>query len=99
MKNVSEQVWGLKHGLTDLCYGFFSTLANPPRLAIMELLDGAPMSVTQLVEALGEEQSMVSHNLSPLVQCRLVQASRVGKNRVYSLNHETLDPELGAREG
>ena len=98
MKNVSEQVWGLKHGLTDLCYGFFSTLANPTRLAIMELLDGAPMSVTQLVEALGEEQSMVSHNLRPLVQCRLVHASRRGKNRVYSLNHETLDPILGAME-
>ena len=88
----------MKQGLTDLCYGFFSTLANPTRLAIMELLDGAPMSVTQIVEALGEEQSMVSHNLRPLVQCRLVQASRRGKNRVYSLNHETLDPILGAME-
>jgi len=98
MKNVSERVSGLKHGLTELCYGFFSTLANPTRLAIMELLDGAPMSVTQLVEALGEEQSMVSHNLQPLVQCKLVHVSRQGKNRVYSLNHETLDPILGAME-
>ena len=88
----------MKHGITDLCYGFFSTLANPTRLAIMELLDGAPMSVTQIVEALGEEQSMVSHNLRPLVQCRLVHVARQGKNRVYSLNHETLDPILGVME-
>ena len=98
MKNVSEQVSGVKHGLTDLCYGFFSTLANPTRLAILEFLDESPMTVTQLVDALGQEQSMVSHNLRPLLRCRLVQAKRQGKSRVYSLNHETLDPILGAVE-
>jgi DNA-binding transcriptional ArsR family regulator len=98
MKNVSEQVSGLKHGLTELCYGFFSTLANPTRLAIIELLDEAPMSVTQMVEALGQEQSMVSHNLRPLVQCKFVKVARQGKSRVYSLNHETLDPVLQAVE-
>jgi DNA-binding transcriptional ArsR family regulator len=98
MKNVSEQVSGMKHGLTDLCYGFFSTLANPTRLAIIELLDEAPMSVTQMVEALGQEQSMVSHNLRPLVQCKFVKVARQGKSRVYSLNHESLDPMLQAVE-
>jgi len=91
-------VSGLKHGLTELCYGFFSTLANPTRLAIIELLDKAPMSVTQMVEALGQEQSMVSHNLRPLVQCKFVKVARQGKSRVYSLNHETLDPVLQAVE-
>lgn len=98
MKNVSEQMSGMKHGLTDLCYGFFSTLANPTRLAIIELLDRAPMSVTQMVEALGQEQSMVSHNLRPLVQCKFVRVVRQGKSRVYSLNHESLDPVLQAVE-
>jgi DNA-binding transcriptional ArsR family regulator len=98
MKNVSEQVSGMKHGLTEICYGFFSTLANPTRLAIIELLDEAPMSVTQMVESLGQEQSMVSHNLRPLVQCKFVKVARQGKSRVYSLNHETLDPVLQAVE-
>lgn len=82
----------MKKGLTNLCYGFFSTLANPTRLAIIENLDKGPMNVSELVEALGQEQSMVSHNLRPLVRCKLVKARREGKQRMYSLNHETLDP-------
>ncbi len=88
----------MKQGLSNLCYGFFSTLANPTRLAIIEQLDESPMSVTQLVKALEQEQSMVSHNLRPLVRCKLVQVKRDGKNRVYSLNHETMDPILKAVE-
>jgi len=82
----------VKKGLTNLCYGLFSTLANPTRLAIIEKLDDGPMNVTELVDALGQEQSMVSHNLRPLVRCKLVRVKREGKQRVYSLNHETLDP-------
>ena len=54
------------------------------------------MSVTELVEALGEEQSMVSHNLRPLVRCHFVTRERKGKNNVYSLNHATMDPIMKA---
>jgi DNA-binding transcriptional ArsR family regulator len=82
----------VKKGLTTLCYGFFSTLANPTRLAIIELLDKRPMRVSEMVEAIGEEQSMVSHNLRPLVRCHFVTRKRQGKSNVYSLNHETMDP-------
>lgn len=92
MKIVSDKVSGVKKGFTNLCYGFFSTLANPTRLAIIEKLEEGPMNVTGLVDALGQEQSMVSHNLRPLVRCKLVRVRREGKQRVYSLNHETLDP-------
>ena len=86
----------MKRGLTSLCYGFFSTLSNPTRLAIIELLDERPMSVTELVNELGEEQSMVSHNLRPLVRCHFVTRERKGKSNVYSLNHETMDPIIKA---
>jgi len=88
----------VKRGLTTLCYGFFSTLANPTRLAIIEILEERPMSVTELVEALGEEQSMVSHNLRHLARCHFVTRERKGKNNVYSLNHATMDPILKAVE-
>ena len=54
----------MKKGLTDICYGFFSTLANPTRLAILEKLIDGPMSVNQIVESIGQEQSMVI-NLMP----------------------------------
>ena len=82
----------MKRGLTDLCYGFFSTLANPTRLAILEVLDESDMSVTQLADSLGQEQSMVSHNLRPLVQCQFVHVERKGRERIYTINHETVDP-------
>ncbi len=88
----------MKRELTSLCYGFFSTLANPTRLAIIELLVERPMSVTELVTELGEEQSMVSHNLRPLVRCHFVTRERQGKSNVYSLNHETMDPIMKAVE-
>ena len=88
----------MKRELTSLCYGFFSTLANTTRLAIIELLDERPMSVNELVIALGEEQSMVSHNLRPLVRCHFVTWERQGKSNVYSLNHETMDPVMRAVE-
>ena len=79
----------VKKGLTDLCYGFFSTLANPTRLAIMERLSKRSMNVTQLSEVLGQEQSMVSHNLEKLIRCRFVNSKRKGKTIIYSLNKET----------
>ena len=88
----------MKIGVTDICYGFFSTLANPTRLAIIEHLHEKPMNVTELVEALGQEQSMVSHNLRPLTRCKFVTRKRQGKNNVYYLNHETMDPILAAVE-
>jgi DNA-binding transcriptional ArsR family regulator len=84
----------MKQGINELCYGFFSTLANPTRLAIIELLYNKPMTVTELVKKLGQEQSMVSHNLRPLTQCKFVSRKREGKNNVYYLNHETIEPIL-----
>ncbi len=103
MKNISYDKYfkygdGMKQGITDLCYGFFSTLANPTRLAIIQLLDEGPKSVTEIVNTLGHEQSMVSHNLRPLVDCKLVHARREGKQRIYRLNKKTLDPIINALE-
>jgi DNA-binding transcriptional ArsR family regulator len=92
MKKASNEVYYVKKGLTELCYGFFSTLANPTRLAIIERLIDQPMNVTDLAEALEQEQSMISHNLKPLVQCSFVNAERKGKQRVYSVNIETVKP-------
>jgi DNA-binding transcriptional ArsR family regulator len=88
----------MKQGITELCYGFFSTLANPTRLSIIEHLKEKPMNVTELVEVLGQEQSMISHNLRPLTRCKFVNRKREGKSNVYYLNHETLDPILVAVE-
>ena len=86
-----DVVW-MKRGLSETCHRFFSVLSNPTRLAALETLMEGSLNVGQLAETLGQEQSMVSHNLRPLVRCRFVEVERRGKERLYSVNHDTLDP-------
>ena len=80
----------MKKGLSETCYRFFVNLANPTRLAVLEQLIKQPMSVTELAEALGQEQSMISHNLKLLFECNFVYIQREGKKRIYSVNEETV---------
>jgi DNA-binding transcriptional ArsR family regulator len=91
MKKSSDVRAGLKRGLSELCYGFFSTLANPTRLAILEKLRTTPMNVTELAEALSQEHSMISHNLRSLERCNLISSARRGKEKVYAVNKETVE--------
>ena len=88
----------MKKGLTKICYRFFSNLANPTRLAAIEQLMQKPMSVNELAAALGQEQSMISHNLKPLLECNLIAIEKQGKKHVYTVNEETLLPIFGAIE-
>ncbi len=92
MNNCSVEVVQMKSDLSETCHLFFSTLSNPTRLGILELLRESSRNVTQLAEALNQEQSMISHNLKPLVRCRFVFVERKGKERVYALNSETMEP-------
>jgi len=81
----------MKQNLSETCSLFFSTLANPTRLAILELLRYGPRNVTAISEALNQEQSMISHNLKSLERCRFVFSERRKKERFYSLNKETME--------
>ncbi|MEM3640795.1 MAG: metalloregulator ArsR/SmtB family transcription factor [Candidatus Bathyarchaeia archaeon] len=81
----------MSRSLSKVCYQFFSVLANPTRLAILELLREGPKSVTEIAKALKKEQSMISHNLKPLTRCRLVFVERRKKERIYHLNKETVE--------
>lgn len=80
----------LKNNLSETCHLFFSTLSNPTRLAILELLREEPKNVTEISSILNQEQSMISHNLRPLVRCGFVSVERKWKERVYSINKETM---------
>jgi len=81
----------VKRGLSETCSIFFSTLSNPTRLAIVELLRRGPRNVTKISKALRQDQTMISHNLQPLVRCGFVFVERRWKERVYSLNSETMN--------
>lgn len=82
----------MKRGLSETCHVFFSTLANPTRLAILELLREKPRNVSEIAKTLNQEQSMISHNLRVLERCKFVFSERKGKERFYYLNKETMEP-------
>ncbi|MDG6910903.1 MAG: helix-turn-helix transcriptional regulator [Nitrososphaerota archaeon] len=77
----------------------FQALANPARMQILNLLrEKGRMNVTQICGELGMEQTRVSHSLRCLAFCGLVNSSREGKSRIYSVNDETTLPLLKAAD-
>jgi len=73
---------------------FFETIAPETRIRILFALKSKPMSVSELVVYLGEEQSKISHNLRKLAECQLVEVTPQGKKRIYSVNKQTVLPLL-----
>jgi predicted transcriptional regulator len=55
-----------------------------------------PQSVTELAATLKQEQSMISHNLKPLLQCNIITIEKQGKKHIYPANKETLTPIFAA---
>lgn len=82
----------MKYSLNETCHQFFSTLANSTRIAILEFLRDGPKNVTEIAEALNQEQSMISHNLKLLERCRFVFSERKKREHFYFLNKETMEP-------
>ncbi len=75
-------------------YHFFEVIANKTRFKIIECLIESPLSVSQICFLTKEEQSKISHNLKTLLACNVVEVKQEGKNRIYSLNKETIEPML-----
>ena len=75
-------------------YLFFGNLANPLKVEIITALKEKDMSVLELSRELKSEQSKISHALSTLKHCSIVNVKVQGKNRIYSLNKETILPML-----
>lgn len=73
-------------------YNFFSVLSSELRWRIVKTLFKKEMNVSQICQALDEEQSKVSHSLRILLDCNFVFSKRQGKNIIYSLNRKTMRP-------
>ena len=63
-------------------------LSTPSRLQILVCLRAAPRTVSEIVEAVGMEQSAVSHQLRVLRQQSVVSVQRIGRTRLYALRNE-----------
>ncbi|MBI2498805.1 winged helix-turn-helix transcriptional regulator [Candidatus Woesearchaeota archaeon] len=71
---------------------FFGTLANNQRLEIINFLIKSPKTVTQICRELKFNQTTVSHNLNILKKCSFVFFKKNGKERIYSINKDTIGP-------
>ncbi len=71
-------------------------LSTPSRVQILWHLRAAPMSVGDLADALGMEQSAVSHQLRVLREHSLIRAEREGRRRLYALHDDEVAAFLEA---
>ena len=73
---------------------FFTNLANSLKIGIILELRKGDKNVTELTNELGVEQSKISHALASMRCCSIVQSRQKGKERIYSLNKDTIVPML-----
>lgn len=77
----------------------FRGLADPSRLAILELLRKGPRNVSEIVEGTGLSQSNASMHLDCLWCCGLVNREVRGRFRVYRIASKSFLRILAAADG
>jgi len=80
--------------MEDKCHLFFETLSTRLKIDIITKLKKEPFTVNKLSKQLGQERSKVSHALKSLLECGFVIVKKDGRERVYSLNTDTIIPLL-----
>ena len=68
----------------------FQGLANPTRIAIVELLREGELSAGELIEKLGIEQANASQHLAVLRAKQIVLSRRAGNQVYYSIRDHAL---------
>jgi DNA-binding transcriptional ArsR family regulator len=68
----------------------FQGLANPTRIAMLELLRGGELSAGQLIQKLGIEQANASQHLAVLRAKQIVVSRKVGNQVYYSIRDRAL---------
>jgi DNA-binding transcriptional ArsR family regulator len=78
----------LDRAVAERYASWFRALADPSRVQIVEYLarQGRPMSVGEIVAAVGLAQSTVSQHLKVLAEVRFVLVEAVGTVRRYRIN-------------
>lgn len=63
----------------------FKVISEPSRLKILLVLAGGELCVDHITEAVGGNQSAVSHQLKILKDNKIVKSRRSGKNVLYAV--------------
>lgn len=82
-----------EHSLEKLTVAaeMLKAIAHPMRITIVSYLEGnQKLTVTEIYERLGIEQSATSHHLGILKSKGVLASSRDGKNTYYFLKHAGL---------
>ena len=75
----------------EIAANMLRAMAHPMRIAILKHLEGGKkLTVTEIHELLGIEQSTTSHHLGILKDKGVLCAKRDGKNTFYFLKYEIL---------
>ncbi len=77
---------------------FLRCIGEPTRLRILKLLADGERCVSDIVELLDKEQSLVSHHLRALKDCRVVIARQEAQKAYYSLADSMLAELIGKIE-
>ncbi len=87
-------ILGIKELDTDrleMAASMLKAIAHPMRIAILKHLEGGKrLTVTEIHELLGIEQSTTSHHLGILRDKGVLCSKRDGKNTYYYLKYEIL---------
>jgi ArsR family transcriptional regulator len=76
--------------------GIFQALAHPTRIAIIEYLSRAELSVGQLSEKIGLEQANASQHLAILRNKHIVDTRKLGNQVLYRLHDPAFAKVLDA---
>ncbi len=70
----------------------FNAIAEPKRRQLLETLGTNQMAVGEIVDTLGWPQPMVSKHLSVLKEVGLVRVRQAGRQRLYRVDPNGLEP-------
>lgn len=74
--------------ITDEVTNIFKVLADKTRLELLFALEQKSLCVSEFVEILGFEQSLISHQLKVLRDNNIVSTNKVGNKVFYTLADE-----------
>jgi DNA-binding transcriptional ArsR family regulator len=80
----------MEDALRQFKSAIFQGLANPTRIAIVELLRDGELSAGQIIEKLGIEQANASQHLAVLRAKQIVLSRKVGNQVYYSIRDRAL---------
>lgn len=80
----------MERSIFEIQAEFCRAMGNATRLQILHILREGPLTVSEIMDRLGLNQSMVSRQLAVLRSVGVVSGERRGNEMRYKITHETI---------